>query len=128
MDGIGPVLAARLARAGITTTLDLLDRCCDRAGRTEVAAEVRLPQERLLKWVNLANLMRISGVGEEYSELLNAAGVSTVKDLRRRNPENLTSTIRITNERLKLVRVLPTEKMVANWVEQARKLPLCVTY
>lgn len=128
MDGIGPLMAARLARAGITTTVHLLDRCCDRAGRREVAAKVRLPQERLLQWVNLANLMRISGVGEEYSELLNAAGVKTVKDLRRRNPENLTSAIKITNERRRLVRVLPTEKMVANWVEQARKLPLRVTY
>jgi predicted flap endonuclease-1-like 5' DNA nuclease len=76
----------------------------------------------------MADLMRISGVGEEYSELLEAAGVNTVKDLRRRNPENLTSKIRTTNERLKLVRVLPTEKMVADWVERAKRLPQYVTY
>lgn len=128
MDGIGPAMALRLGRVGINTTADLLDRCSDLSGRREVAAETRLRQERLLKWVNMADLMRISGVGEEYSELLEAAGVNTVKDLRRRNPENLTSKIRTTNERLKLVRVLPTEKMVANWVEQAKRLPQYVTY
>ncbi len=128
MNGIGRAMALRLGRAGISTTADLLDRCCHLSGRREVAAKTRLRQESLLKWVNMADLMRISGVGEEYSELLEAAGVNTVKDLRRRNPENLTSKIRATNERLKLVRVLRTEKMVANWVEQAKRLPQYVTY
>lgn len=128
MDGIGPAMAQRLERVGISTTSDLLNRCADLPGRREVAAETRLRQERLLKWVNLADLMRISGVGEDYSELLEAAGVNTVKDLRRRNPENLTAKMRVTNERLKLVRILPTERMVANWVKQAKTLPEYVKY
>ena len=128
MDGIGPAVALRFERAGISTTADLLERCRDLAGRREVAAETKLRQARLLKWVNMADLMRISGVGGEYAELLEAAGVNTVKDLRRRNAENLTTKIRVTNERLKRIRVPPTEKMVANWVEQAKTLPLYVTY
>ena len=128
IEGIGPAYAAKLAEAGITTTDDLLKLCCEKKGRTSTAKQTGCSEAQLLKWVNMADLMRISGVGEEYSELLEAAGVDTCKELKMRRADNLTAKMAEVNEEKKLVRALPSESQVEKWVEQAKGLEPLITH
>ncbi len=122
IEGIGPAYAEKLTGAGIGSTDDLLDRCGSAKGRGEVAESTGLSTKQLLKWANMADLMRISGVGEEYSELLEAAGVDTVKELRNRNADNLADKMKEVNESKKLTRQVPSAGQVAKWIEQAGSL------
>jgi predicted flap endonuclease-1-like 5' DNA nuclease len=128
IEGIGPVFAEKLGTAGIGTTADLLKLCCDARGRKAAAEKTGLRESQLLKWANMADLMRISGVGEEYSELLEAAGVDTVKELRNRNAENLAAKMAEVNASKKLTRTVPSEKTVAGWIEQAKSLDPLITH
>ncbi len=128
IEGIGPAYAEKLALAQIVTTENLLDLCCEKGGRKATAEKTGVSESQLLKWTNMADLMRISGVGEEYSELLEAAGVDTVKELRNRNAANLTEAMAKVNAEKKLVRAVPTEKTVTKWVEQAKTLDPKITY
>jgi predicted flap endonuclease-1-like 5' DNA nuclease len=128
IEGIGPVYAEKLRTAGIGTTADLLRLCGDAKGRKATAATTGLSESQLLKWANMADLMRISGVGQEYSELLEAAGVDTVKELRNRNAENLAAKMAEVNASRKLTRTVPSEKAVAGWVEQAKSLDPLITH
>ena len=82
----------------------------------------------LLKWANMADLMRISGIGGENAELLEAAGVDTVKELRTRNAENLAAKMAEINAVKKLTRRVASAKQVAQWVEQAGKLDPKITH
>jgi len=106
----------------------LLEAGATPAGRQELEEKTGIGHALILEWVNLADLMRIKGVGEEYSDLLEEAGVDPVKELRRRVPEHLYRAIVEVNEAKELVRRLPTLRMVADWVEQAKTLPPKVTY
>jgi predicted flap endonuclease-1-like 5' DNA nuclease len=128
IEGIGPVYADKLKKAGIRTTAALLARAKDPKGRKEVAAAADIDDGLILKWANMADLMRIKGVGEEYSELLEAAGVDTVKELRTRNAANLTKAMVEANAKRKMVRLLPSLSAVTKWVEQAKTLPPMMTY
>ncbi len=128
IEGIGPANRDKLRAAGIKTTDALLKLCCDKKGRKAAAEKSGCSEGQLLKWVNMADLMRIKGVGEEYSELLEAAGVDTVKELRNRNAENLTQAMADTNAKKKLVRSIPSLKQVTNWVAQAKTLPPTITH
>ncbi|MXN65760.1 DUF4332 domain-containing protein [Stappia sp. GBMRC 2046] len=128
IEGIGPAYAEKLQAVGIRTTDAYLERARDPKGRKALAEETGIDDKRILKWANMADLMRIKGVGEEYSELLEAAGVDTVKELRNRNAENLAAKMREVNETKKLVRQVPADSAVAGWVEQAKKLPPMMTY
>lgn len=128
IEGIGPSFAKKLAKAGIKTTEGLLKACATPKGRKATEEASGVDAKRLLKWANMADLMRISGVGEEYSELLEAAGVDTVKELRNRNAENLAAKMAEVNASKKLTRTVPSEKTVAGWVEQARSLDPLITY
>lgn len=128
IEGIGPVYAEKLTAVGIKTTGDYLERAKDPKGRKALAEETGIDGARILKWANMADLMRINGVGEEYSELLEAAGVDTVKELKHRNAENLAAKMKEVNEEKKLVRLVPSEKNVVKWVEQAKELPPMMTY
>ena len=128
IEGIGPKFSARLSEAGIGTTDALLAACGSPAGRKATATKTGFSEAQLLKWANMADLMRISGVGEEYSELLEAAGVDTVKELRTRNPENLAAKIAEVNAQKKLTRAVPSAASVAKWVEQAKSLPPAISY
>lgn len=128
IEGIGPAMKEKLAAADITTTEGLLKLCCDKKGRQGTAEKTGCTEKQLLKWANMADLMRISGVGEEYSELLEAAGVDTVKELRNRNAENLTAAIAATNEQKKLVRSVPSVAQVTKWVAQAKTLDPLITH
>ncbi len=128
IEGIGKARAEKMAKSGIKTTGDLLAQAASARGRKVVAEQCGVSSVRLLKWVNMADLMRISGVGEEYSELLEAANCSTVKQLRRRNPANLTQRKLEINAEKKLVRSPPPEAQVTKWVQQAGKLEPMLTY
>jgi predicted flap endonuclease-1-like 5' DNA nuclease len=128
IEGIGPAFAEKLAAADIKTTDDLLKLCCDASGRKSTAEKTAVSEKQLLKWANMADLMRISGVGSEYSELLEAAGVDTVKELRNRNAENLAAKMAEVNEEKKLTRTVPSEKVVIGWVEQAKTLDPLITH
>ncbi|WP_067221877.1 DUF4332 domain-containing protein [Stappia indica] len=128
IEGIGPVYAEKLKAVGIRTTEAYLERAKDPKGRKVLAEETGIDDKRILKWANMADLMRISGVGEEYSELLEAAGVDTVKELKHRVPANLHAKMKEVNEAKKLVRQLPSESGVEKWVAQAKELPAVMTY
>ncbi|MEH0071865.1 DUF4332 domain-containing protein [Pannonibacter sp. Pt2-lr] len=128
IEGIGPVYAEKLHAVNIRTTADLLDRAKDPKGRETLGAETGIDHKRILKWANMADLMRIKGVAEEYSELLEAAGVDTVKELKHRVPANLAAKMAEVNAVKQLVRQVPSETMVARWVEEAKQLPAVLTY
>lgn len=128
IEGIGPSYAEKLSACGIKTTANLLEKCAAAKGRKELEAESGISGKLILKWTNMADLMRISGVGEEYSELLEAAGVDTVKELRNRNAANLAAKMAEVNETKKLVRQAPSESQVTKWVEQAKALEPLITY
>ena len=128
IEGIGPAFEEKLGAAGITTTDKLLELCCDKKGRKQIAETCGLREPQLLKWANIADLMRIKGVAKEYSELLEAAGVDTVKELRTRKAENLAAKMKEVNDVKKLARATPSEKVVATWVEEAKTLDPLITH
>lgn len=128
IEGIGPTFARQLRKSGVRTTEALLKRGATRKGRRELAEKASLTERQILEWVNRADLMRVKGIGSEYSDLLEAAGVDTVKELRRRNSDALTAKMTQINEQKRLVRRLPTVAMVTGWVESAKGLEPVVKY
>jgi predicted flap endonuclease-1-like 5' DNA nuclease len=128
IEGIGPKNAAALAKAGVKTTGGLLKAGATKKGRQELAEKSKISETYILAWVNRADLMRVKGVGEEYSDLLEKAGVDTVKELRNRKPENLWKAMKEVNEQKKLVRALPAQSQVEAWVAHAKQLEPVVKY
>ena len=128
IEGIGPVYAKQLRGSGIRSVEALLQAGATPRGRAQLEEKSGIGHALILEWVNLSDLMRIRGVGEEYSDLLEEARVDTVKELRNRVPENLHQALVKANEAKKLVRRLPTLGMVQDWVRQAKALPPKVTY
>jgi predicted flap endonuclease-1-like 5' DNA nuclease len=128
MDGVGPELAAALKRVGIRTTDKFLEAAKSPKGRKELAAKTGIDERSLLKWANMADRMRIKGIGNDYAELLRAVGVDTVRELKRRNAERLFQAMRSANRKRRLVALLPSQGAVERWIEHAQKLPLKITY
>ena len=128
IEGIGPVYAEKLLGAGIKTVEALLEKGATPKGREMLAEAAGIAEKLILEWVNLADLMRVKGIGEEYSDLLEEAGVDTVKELKHRNPENLYKAMIEVNQTKKLVRHVPTLKEVQKWVAEAAELPAVITY
>lgn len=128
IQGIGTDLAAILKSDGIRTTVGLLRSAKTPKQRLKIAQKIGTPEKRVLDWVTTADRMRIKGVGWEYSELLRAAGVRTVNELRFRNAGKLASAMAEINTRRSLVRVLPSEATVTRWIEAAKKLPCVISY
>ena len=128
VEGIGPTYAAQLEAVGVKTVDDLLERGASAKGREELEEKSGIGHALILKWVNRVDLYRINGVGSEYSDLLEVAGVDTVPELAQRNPANLTETLAEANAVRNLVRKLPNVDQVTDWVEQAKKLPRVVQY
>lgn len=120
--------ATRLRKAGVRTTDALLKRAATRSDRSRLSNETDIATGDLLRFVNVADLMRIKGIGGEYAELLSICGVNTLKELRRRNGTALTAKILAVNGRKDLVRRLPTEEMVEAWIERAGELDLVVRH
>ena len=129
IEGIGPVMAGRLRNAGVKTLNQLLEQGSSPRGRRELSEASGIADAVILKWVNMADLFRVRGIGGEYAELLEKAGVDTVKELRTRNPQNLHAKLVETNSAGRgLVRQLPGLGRVSHWTEQARRLAPKVTY
>ena len=128
IEGIGPAMAEKLAAANLTTCEQLLESCANPAGRKQVAEQTSISEGQLLKWANMADLMRVSGIGGEYAELLKASGVDTIKELRNRVPANLAEKAAQVNEEKKLTRVVPSADTIAKWVEQAKTIDPMITH
>jgi predicted flap endonuclease-1-like 5' DNA nuclease len=128
IEGIGPAYREKLGAAGIGTTDDLLTHCSSPGGRKETAEKTGVSEKHLLEWANMADLMRVSGVGRQFSELLEAAGVDTIKELRNRNAENLAAKMEEVNKEKNLANASPSAKTVAEWVAQAKTLDPKITY
>jgi predicted flap endonuclease-1-like 5' DNA nuclease len=128
IEGIGSTYSKKLKAAGIKTTDDLLDAGGTKQGRKELSQKTGISETIILEWVNMADLFRIRGIAEEYSELLKEVGVSTVVELARRNPENLHDAIAGVNEAKKLVKRIPTLNQTKDWIEQAKTMPRRVEY
>jgi predicted flap endonuclease-1-like 5' DNA nuclease len=125
---IGPEAAEKLRSSGIRTTGRLLDAAKSPKDRKHLAERTGIDGKRILSWANLADRMRIKGVGEDYAGLLQAAGVDTVKELKYRNPAKLARAMAEANAKRKLVRVLPSGRAVERWIDHAKRLQLKITY
>lgn len=128
IEGIGEKYADRLAKAGIGSTGTLLERGSTRAGRDEIARTAGVTGQQVLDWVNRADLFRIDGVAEEYSDLLEASGVNSVPELAQRNADHLFEKMAAVNVSKKLVRRIPNLAEIHSWISQARKLPRAVEH
>lgn len=128
IEGIGPVYGEKLRAAGVNNTDKLLEAAKTKKGRAELAEKSGLDEKKILKFANMADLFRISGIGSEYAELLEDAGVDTVPELAQRKPENLTAKMEEVNAEKKLVRRVPTLTEVEKWVAQAKELPRALEY
>ncbi len=128
IDGISTAAAAKLKSVGIRTTEALLEAAKTTRGRKALAAKTGLSEQQLLEWANIADCMRIPGMGKAKAELLRAAGVNTLREFTHRNPARLAQNMKEANLQRKLVRALPSEKEVGQLIEQARKLPLKISY
>lgn len=128
VEGIGEAYEVKLKEAGIGSIEKLLAACTTKKGRKDLAEKAGVSEKLILKWANHADLMRIKGIGGEYAELLEAAGVDTVPELSNRRADNLTAKMAEVNEKKKLVRKIPTEKMVKDWIDQAGKLERVLKY
>lgn len=128
IEGIGPVYAQKLKDAGVGTVSALLESGATRKLRDRLAEATGVTQKLVLEWVNHADLMRVKGIGAQYSDLLEAAGVDSVAELAQRNAASLAQKLADTNAAKHLVRALPTQEQVAEWIEQAKSLPKVVAH
>lgn len=128
IEGLGAQAQARLKAEGIRTTAGLLDNASTVKARKALAAKTGLSEQDLLAWANIADCMRIKGMGKAKAELIRAAGVVTVREFALRNPERLARAMREANDKRKLVRIMPSDKSVADLIQRARKLPLKISY
>lgn len=128
IEGIGTVKGKKFREIGVKTTDSLLKSAATSKERQALAEKTGLDEAQILKFANMADLYRIKGIGSEYSELLEAAGVDTVPELAKRKAVNLTQAMLSANQSKKLVRRTPTEKMVEKWIEQAKAMPRVLKY
>lgn len=128
IESIGPVMKEKLAAAGISSVEGLLEKGATKSGRKAIADASEIAEGKILDWVNMADLFRIDGVGSQFAELLKAAGVDTVKELRNRNPANLHAALVKTQEEKGLTRAVPAESQVEKYIDQAKSLEPVVTY
>jgi predicted flap endonuclease-1-like 5' DNA nuclease len=128
IEGIGPAYAAKLTAAGVETTDDLLARAGTKAGRQALAATTDVSEQLILEWANHADLMRIKGVGSEYSDLLEAAGVDSPAELAQRNAANLAQTFQELDAARNTVRRIPTQEVIQGWIDEAKTLPRAVEH
>ena len=130
IEGIGAAMTKKLDKAGIKSVQGLLKKGATKKGRKEIAEAAGIDEAVILKWVNMADLYRVKGIGKQYAEILEKAGVDTVKELKMRRADNLLAKMAEVNKAgsKRLVRLLPGLKRVEAWIEEAKKLPPVVTY
>lgn len=122
IEGVGPNYAAKLEEQGVFTTADLLQTAGTKKGRQLLAGATSIPESLILTWVNHADLCRINGIAAQFAELLEAAGVDTVKELAQRNAANLYAKLSETNEKFGLTGKIPSAEQLQNMIDQAGKL------
>lgn len=128
IEGVGEAYAEKLVAAGVTTTDALLEKCAAPAGRKALAAETGISDKLILKWTNHADLIRLHGVGPQFAELLEAAGVDTVKELKHRVAANLQAKMEEVNAQKNLVNRVPSEKELQKMIDEAKELPAVMEY
>lgn len=128
IEGVGEVYAVKLIEAGINTPSDLLAKCAKPSGRKALAEETGISDKLILRWTNHADLFRIKGVGPQFSELLEASGVDTVKELQHRNAENLYAKMVEVNEQKNLCNRVPAVKELVKMIEQAKSMEPGIQY
>lgn len=128
IEGIGEAYELKLEAGGVNSVEALLEACATKKGRSQLAEKTGISEKLILKWANHADLIRIKGIGGEYAELLEAAGVDTVPELATRKGENLFKKLQEINDAKSLVRKLPTQAQVEDWITQAAALPRVLTY
>ena len=128
IEGIGGSYEQKLNEAGINSIEKLLEQCSSKKGRTKLAEKSGITEKLILKWANHADLFRIKGIGEEYSDLLEEAGVDTVPELAQRRPDSLYAKLVEINAEQRLVRRLPPQVLVEDWIAQAQELPRIIEY
>lgn len=128
VEGIGPAYAEKLKAAGVNTTEDLLDKCKTAKGRTAMAEATGISPKLILKWTNHADLFRIKGIAGQFAELLEAAGVDTVKEFRHRVPANLHPKLVEVNEAKNICNRVPSLSEVEKMIAQAKELEPLITY
>lgn len=128
IEGVGEAYNEKLVAAGVKTPEQLLEKCAAPAGRKALAAETGISEKLILKWTNHADLFRLHGVGPQFAELLEAAGVDTVKELRHRVPANLQAKLEEVNAAKNLVNRVPSVAEVEKMVNEAKELPVTMTY
>jgi predicted flap endonuclease-1-like 5' DNA nuclease len=128
IEGIGPVFQEKLAAADIKTVESLLEKGASKSGRKAIADASGIAEGKILDWVNMADLFRINGIASQFAELLKAAGVDTVKELRTRNAENLHAALVKTNEEKSLTRVVPSLSKVEDFIAKAKELTPVITH
>ncbi|HOT06281.1 MAG TPA: DUF4332 domain-containing protein [Methanotrichaceae archaeon] len=128
IQGIGPTYAEKLIQIGLKTTEELLEAGATKKGRDNLVSKTGISNKLILEWVNLADLFRVKGIGEKYSDLLEEAGVDTVVELSKRKPENLYAKLLEVNQVKNLVKRPPTQKEIVSWIDQAKSLPRKLEY
>jgi len=128
IEGIGPAFREKLHGAGIDTTDDLLEQCAKPTGRKQIAETTGLSEKHILNWTNMADLMRVSGIGRQYAELLEASGVDTIKELRHRNAENLAAKMEEVNTEKNLANATPAQSIVEDWIAKAKDTDPLIEY
>ena len=128
IEGIGPVLGEKHRNAGVTTTDKLLEETKTKTQRKDLAEKTGISEAESLRFANMADLFRIMGIGQEYSDLLEASGVDTVPELATRNAENLLAKMEEVNKAKELTRKVPSLKEVEKWIAEAKELPRALTY
>jgi len=128
IQGIGPAYGKQLSAAGIVTTQDLLELCATPAGRDKIGEACGLSTDQLLSFANMADLMRVSGVGKQFAELLHAAGIDTVKELAARNPDNVAEKLAAVNADKNLAKAVPSAGQLQEWISAAASMDAILTY
>lgn len=128
IEGIGISYADTLKQAGVTSVESLLDAAADRRSRDQLATKTGISSKLILKWANMADLFRIRGVAGQYAELLECAGVDTVRELAQRNAASLQKTMTSINQEKRVVRKIPSRRMVEGWIQAAQELPRKITH
>jgi predicted flap endonuclease-1-like 5' DNA nuclease len=128
IEGIGRVYGSKSSKVGISSTDHLLENCGGANGRRQLASTSGLDQAQLQQWADIADLMRIRGIGKQFAELLETAGVDTVKELRGRRGDKLAAKMKEANAKKKLTRATPSERQIAAWINQARSMSPLINY
>jgi predicted flap endonuclease-1-like 5' DNA nuclease len=128
IEGIGETTAKKFNNLGVYTIDDMLAKGGTPDKREELAVATGFTENQILEWVNRADLHRVKGIGSEYADLLETAGVDNVAELAQRNPEFLTERLRAVNQEKQIIPNVPGTQLIEEWILKAKSLPKAVEY